>query len=119
VIDLTYRHWEEGYNLVRSLGIGYVRLERIMRPFLDMFSDFMRQKRANNVAMVFMNARDAGEAMQQMLIGYPFRTIILDASQTDPGQNFLDRIRSLRPPPTYVALFARAAAMNGIFDKVS
>ncbi|XP_016937160.2 glutamate receptor ionotropic, kainate 3 isoform X1 [Drosophila suzukii] len=118
VIDLTYRHWEEGYNLVRSLGIGYVRLERIMRPFLDMFGDFMRQKRANNVAMVFMNARDAGEAMQQMLIGYPFRTIILDASQTDPGQNFLDRIRSLRPPPTYVALFARAAAMNGIFDKV-
>ncbi|XP_017114553.1 uncharacterized protein LOC108137406 [Drosophila elegans] len=118
VIDLTYRHWEEGYNLVRSLGIGYVRLERIMRPFLDMFGDFMRQKRANNVAMVFMNARDAGEAMQQMLVGYPFRTLILDASQTDPGQNFLERIRSLRPAPTYVALFARAAAMNGIFEKV-
>ncbi|XP_017063976.1 glutamate receptor ionotropic, kainate 3 [Drosophila eugracilis] len=118
VIDLTYSHWEEGYSLVRSLGIGYVRLERIMRPFLDMFGDFMRQKRANNVAMVFMNARDASEAMQQMLIGYPFRTLILDASQTDPGQNFLERIRLLRPAPTYLAIFARAAAMNGIFEKV-
>ncbi|KAH8235493.1 hypothetical protein KR032_001672, partial [Drosophila birchii] len=118
VIDLTYKHWSEGYDLVRSLGIPYVRLERILRPFLDMFGDFMSQKRANNVVMVFMNARDMSEAMQQMLIGYPFRTIILDASAPDPGQNFVQRIHALRPSPTYIALFARGAAMNGIFEKV-
>lgn len=118
VIDLTYKHWAEGYDLISSLGIPYVRLERILRPFLDMFGDFMREKRANNVAMVFMNARDMSEAMQQMLIGYPFRTIIMDASASDPGQNFVERIHALRPTPTYVALFARGSAMNGIFEKV-
>ncbi|KAH8274226.1 hypothetical protein KR018_009078, partial [Drosophila ironensis] len=118
VIDMTYNHWNEGYNLIRNQGIGYVRVERIIRPFLDMFSEFMRKKRANNVAMVFMNARDASEAMQQMLTGYAFRTLVLDASQTDPGQDFVERIRALRPTPTYVALFARGAAMNGLFERV-
>lgn len=118
VIDMTYNHWTEGYDLIRSQGIAYVRLERILRPFLEMFGDFMRQKRANNVAMVFMNARDAGEATHQMLIGYPFRTLILDASQDDPGQDFLERIRTLRPSPAYVGLFARGGAMNGIFERV-
>ncbi|KAH8408870.1 hypothetical protein KR009_002908, partial [Drosophila setifemur] len=118
VIDLTYDHWAEGYDLLQELGIAYVRLERIMRPFLEMFADFMRQKRANNVAMVFMNARDTSEAMQQMLFGYPFRTLILDASQDEPGRDFAERIHSLRPPPAYVALFARGAAMNGLFERV-
>ncbi|KAH8272725.1 hypothetical protein KR026_006521, partial [Drosophila bipectinata] len=118
VIDMTYNHWAEGYDLIRSQGIAYVRLERILRPFLEMFGDFMRQKRANNVAMVFMNARDAGEATHQMLFGYPFRTLILDASQDDPGQDFVERIRALRPSPAYVGLFARGGAMNAIFEKV-
>ncbi|XP_022208624.2 uncharacterized protein LOC111065005 [Drosophila obscura] len=118
VIDLTYSHWPEGYSLVRARGIGYVRLERMLRPFLEMLGAFMRQKRANNVAMVFQNARDAEEAMQQMIIGYPFRTLILDASSSDnPRGDFVQRIRGLRPTPNYVALFARGAAMNALFDR--
>ncbi|XP_002133910.2 uncharacterized protein Ir8a [Drosophila pseudoobscura] len=118
VIDLTYSHWPEGYNLLRAQGIAYVRMERMLRPFLEMLGAFMRQKRANNVAMVFQNSRDAEEAMQQMIIGYPFRTLILDASASDnPRGDFVQRIRDLRPTPNYVAMFARGAAMNGLFDK--
>ncbi|XP_034670345.1 uncharacterized protein LOC117902874 [Drosophila subobscura] len=118
VIDLTYSHWPEGYKLLRAQGIAYVRLERMLRPFLEMFGAFMRQKRANNVAMVFQNARDAEEAMQQMIIGYPFRTLILDASASDnPRGDFVQRIKALRPTPNYVAMFARGAAMNSLFDK--
>lgn len=118
IVDLSYSSWSEGYELARMHGIAYVRLERVMRPFLDMFGDFMRQKRANNVAMIFQNARDTMEAMKQLMAGYPFRTLILDASDTQ-SEDFVTRITSLRPPPTYYAMFARGSAMNGLFERVS
>ncbi|XP_064555995.1 uncharacterized protein Ir8a [Drosophila montana] len=117
IVDLSYSRWSEGYELARLNGIAYVRLERVMRPFLDMFGDFMRQKHANNVAMIFQSARDSMEAMKQLMAGYPFRTLILDASDTQ-SEDFVTRIHSLRPPPTYYAMFARGAAMNGLFERV-
>ncbi|XP_060664083.1 ionotropic receptor 25a [Drosophila nasuta] len=116
IVDLSYSRWTEGEQLARTHGIGYVRVGRIMRPFLEMFGDFMRQKRANNVAMIFQNARDTSEAMQQLLDGYPFRTLILDASSS--SEDFVRRLSLLRPPPTYYAMFARGSSMNGIFERV-
>ncbi|KAH8303954.1 hypothetical protein KR044_005605, partial [Drosophila immigrans] len=117
ILDLSYTRWPQGKQLARSLGIGYVRLDRILRPFLDMFGDFMLQKHANNVAMIFQNSRDATEATLQLLDGYPFRTLILDAS-SDSQEDFAKRLSSLLPPPTYYAMFARGSAMNGIFERV-
>ncbi|XP_046867079.1 glutamate receptor ionotropic, kainate 2 [Drosophila willistoni] len=115
VIDLTYTLWTDGYRLIQEKGIAYLRLERILRPFLEMFGDFMRQKRANNVAMIFSNQRDMAEAVQQMTEGFPFRTLLMDASQ---DKNFAERLQSLRPSPNYVAMFARGSAMNGLFEQV-
>ncbi|KAH8386835.1 hypothetical protein KR093_002841, partial [Drosophila rubida] len=116
IVDLSYNRWLQGQQLARAQGIGYVRLDTILRPFLDMFGDFMRQKRANNVAMIFQSTRDATEAMQQLLDGYPFRTLILDASG---NEDFVQRLSSLRPPPTYYAMFARGSSMNSIYERVS
>lgn len=118
IVDLSYSPWPEGYQVARTHGIAYVRLERILRPFLDMFADFMQQKRANNVAMIFHNARDTMEALQQLLTGYPFRVMLLDASSTQP-EHFVQRLRVLRPMPTYYAMFARGSAMNELFESVS
>lgn len=118
IVDLSYSPWPEGYELARKHGIVYVRLERILRPFLDMFADFMQQKRANNVAMVFHNARDTMEALQHLLAGYPFRVMLLDASNAQP-ESFVQRLHALRPMPTYYAMFARGSAMNELFESVS
>ncbi|EDW00137.1 ionotropic receptor 25a [Drosophila grimshawi] len=117
VVDLSYNFWSEGNELARAHGIAYVRLDRMMRPFLTMFSDFMRLKRANNVAMIFQSDRDTMEAMLQLQDGYPFRTLIINASDAQPI-DFAERLLALRPPPTYYAIFARGAAMNGIFELV-
>ncbi|KAH8418908.1 hypothetical protein KR222_003807, partial [Zaprionus bogoriensis] len=117
IVDLSYTHWPQGYQLARAHGIVYIRLERIMRPFLEMFADFMRQKRSNNVAMIFHNERDTMEAIKQLLDGYPFRTILLDASNTQ-SEDFVQRLHVLRPSPTYYALFARGSPMNGLFERI-
>ncbi|TDG38680.1 hypothetical protein AWZ03_014898, partial [Drosophila navojoa] len=116
IIDLSYSRWSHGYGLAHTHGVAYVRFDRIMRPFLDMFADFMRQKRANNVVMIFQNARDTMEAMKQLLTGYPFRALILDASDMQ-SEDFVERLVRLRPTPNYYAIFARGAAMNGIFER--
>lgn len=118
IVDLSYSPWPEAYQLARTHGIAYVRLERMLRPFLEMFADYMQQKRANNVAMIFYNARDTMEAVQHLLAGYPFRTMLLDASNTQP-ENFVERLHRLRPMPTYYAMFARGSAMNELFESVS
>ncbi|KAM8720711.1 hypothetical protein ACLKA7_006707 [Drosophila subpalustris] len=117
IVDLSYSRWSLGLELARAHGIPYVRLDRILRPFLDMFGDFMRLKRANNVAMIFQNPRDTMEAMKHLVGGYPFRTLILDGSKLDTD-DFVQRLAVLRPSPTYFAIFARASPMNGLFERV-
>ncbi|XP_034483248.1 uncharacterized protein LOC117788566 [Drosophila innubila] len=117
IVDLSYTRWSQGLELARAHGIPYVRLDRILRPFLDMFGDYMRLKRANNVAMIFQNARDTMEAMKHLIGGYPFRTLILDGSKLDTD-DFVQRLTMLRPAPTYFAMFARASPMNGLFERV-
>ncbi|XP_033150369.1 LOW QUALITY PROTEIN: ionotropic receptor 25a [Drosophila busckii] len=82
-----------------------------------MFGVFMRQKRANNVAMIFQNPRDLREAVHHLLQGYVFRTLLLDASSKEV--DFVERLAALRPSPTYYAIFARGSAMNNIFERVS
>ncbi|XP_017869287.1 PREDICTED: uncharacterized protein LOC108617928 [Drosophila arizonae] len=118
IIDLSYSRWSDGYELAHTYGLAYVRFDRIMRPFLNMFADFMRQKRANNVVMIFQNSRDTMEAMKQLMTGYPFRALILDASDKQ-SEDFVERLVRLRPAPNYYAIFARGAAMNGIFERVN
>lgn len=118
IIDLSYSRWTQGYELAYTHGLAYVRFDRIMRPFLNMFADFMRQKRANNVVMIFQNARDTLEAMKQLMAGYPFRALIMDASDKQ-SEDFVERLIRLRPASNYYAVFARGAAMNGIFERVS
>ncbi|XP_073830096.1 ionotropic receptor 8a [Musca autumnalis] len=120
ILDFTYEPWQQGLAFVQTHGIPYLRVDRILRPFLQMFTAFLQQKDATEVVMLVQNEQDKREAIQEMIHGFPFRTLILnagggsDANKTD----FVKILRDLRPSPGYYGIFAKGSNMNTIFDKI-
>lgn len=87
-----------------------------MRPFLQIFAEFLKHKDANDVVIILQNERDEMEALLQITEGYPFRTLLLNGGN---GMDFLKRLRDLRPRPSYYGIFAGGTNMNSIFEKVN
>ncbi|XP_061390133.1 uncharacterized protein LOC133325374 [Musca vetustissima] len=117
ILDFTYTPWQQGLEYVQSHGIPYMKVERILRPFLQMFSAFLREKDATEVVMLLQNEQDRREAMEEIIRGLPFRTLILNAGDGNKT-DFVNVLRNLRPSPGYYAIFAKGSNMNSIFDKI-
>ncbi|XP_053946392.1 glutamate receptor ionotropic, kainate 2 [Anastrepha ludens] len=116
VIDFTYHIWRDGLDLLRTYQIPFLRVERMLTPYLKMFSQFIMQKSGHECIMIFENSRDTEEAIIQIIEGYHFRTLVLNAFDE---RDFVQRVRQLRPTPSCYALFAGGTAMNTIFEKIS
>nr|QKN21273.1 ionotropic receptor [Bactrocera dorsalis] len=117
VIDFTYHIWREGLDLLRTYQIPFLRVDRMLAPYFKMFSEFVLQKSGHECIMIFQNARDTEEAIIQIVEGYPFRSLIMNAF--DNKQDFIKRLRKIRPMPSCYAIFADGTAMNSIFDRIS
>uniref|UniRef100_A0A1A9UEK8 Ionotropic glutamate receptor C-terminal domain-containing protein n=1 Tax=Glossina austeni TaxID=7395 RepID=A0A1A9UEK8_GLOAU len=105
VIDFSYFVWQPGLDYIRFHHIPYLRVDRLLRPFLQIFAEFLKHKNANDVVIILQNERDEMEALLQITEGYPFRTLLLNAGN---GMDFLKRLRDLRPSPSYYGIFAGA-----------
>uniref|UniRef100_A0A1B0AQH3 Ionotropic glutamate receptor C-terminal domain-containing protein n=1 Tax=Glossina palpalis gambiensis TaxID=67801 RepID=A0A1B0AQH3_9MUSC len=116
VIDFSYFAWQPGLDYIRSHHIPYLRVDRLLRPFLQIFAEFLKHKNANDVVIILQNERDEMEALLQITEGYPFRTLLLNGGS---GTDFLKRLRDLRPSPSYYGIFAGGTNMNAIFEKIN
>ncbi|XP_019892403.2 glutamate receptor ionotropic, kainate 1 [Musca domestica] len=117
ILDFTYLPWHQGLDYVQAHGIPYMKVDRILRPFMQMFSAFLQQKDATEVVMLLQNERDKREAIEEMIRGLPFRTLILNAGDGN-RTDFVTILRDLRPSPGYYGIFAKGSNMNSIFDKI-
>ncbi|XP_004536655.1 glutamate [NMDA] receptor subunit 1 [Ceratitis capitata] len=116
VIDFTYHFWRDGLELLRNYQIPVLRVERIMAPYLKMFSQFVLEKSGHECIMIFQNEKETEEAIIQVIEGFSFRTLVLHAFDES---DFVQKIRQLRPAPTCYAIFAGGTAMNNIFERIS
>ncbi|XP_075156259.1 ionotropic receptor 8a isoform X2 [Haematobia irritans] len=117
VLDFTYEPWEQGLDYVQAHGIPYMRVDHMLKPFLQMFVAFMKQKDATEVVIVVQNEQDKREVIQQMVQGFPIRTLVLNAGDSNKT-DVVKIIRNLRPSPGYYAIFAKGSNMNTIFEKI-
>lgn len=116
VVDFTYKEWKDGLELIKLNRLPYVRVDLSVNPFLRSLSEFLLHKGATDVVLVFENEQYSQEALHNIVQGFPFRTIIINAN--NKRNDFIKRIQSLRPNPSYLALLASATKMNIIFKKV-
>ncbi|XP_037938238.1 ionotropic receptor 25a isoform X2 [Teleopsis dalmanni] len=116
VLDFTYHIWQEGLELLAKQNVPYLRVDRLLSPFLQLFAEFLHQKGGNDVVLIFQNEQDKYEALLHIVDGYRFRTLLLNAGDDN---EFVQRIERLRPSPSYYAIFARGTNMNNIFEKIN
>ncbi|XP_055844793.1 glutamate receptor ionotropic, kainate 3 [Episyrphus balteatus] len=112
VIDFSYQPWMESSEFMNS--IPYIRVDLIISPFLKIFANFLKEKSANDVALIFENEQDTEEALYRIVQGYPFRVVLVNSAEND----FIKRLENLRPTPSYFAIFSKTANMNLIFENI-
>ncbi|KNC31398.1 hypothetical protein FF38_07217 [Lucilia cuprina] len=117
ILDFTYHPWNQGLEYVQARNIPYLRVDRMLKPFLHVFSEFLQQKGGNDVVLITQNEQDRIEALLQVVEGYPFRTLIMNAA--DSNVDIVQRLKDLRPSPSYYAIFAKGTNMNTIYEKLS
>ncbi|XP_037823012.1 glutamate receptor 1 [Lucilia sericata] len=117
ILDFTYHPWNQGMEYVQARNIPYLRVDRMLKPFLHVFSEFLQQKGGNDVVLITQNEQDRTEALLQVVEGYPFRTLIMNAA--DSNVDIVQRLKDLRPSPSYYAIFAKGTNMNTIYEKLS
>lgn len=88
----------------------------MLKPFMQVFSEFLIQKGANDVVIILQNEQDHVEALLEVVEGFPIRTLLLNAG--DSNSNFVKRLQDVRPSPSYYAIFAKGTNMNTIYEKV-
>lgn len=115
VVDFSLMPWQLGLNYVQKHGITYIKVEKQIKPFLQVFSEYLEEKLANDVVLILQNKYLMTEAFFQLMDGFPFRVLLLN------GKNRVDtvkRLKNLRPLPSYYGIFAVAEQMNYIFEEV-
>ncbi|XP_013108762.2 ionotropic receptor 25a [Stomoxys calcitrans] len=117
VLDFTYEPWHEGLDFVQTYGIPYLKVDNILKPFLQMFANFLHQKNGVEVVIMTQNEQDKREVIQEMIDGFRLRTLVLNAGESNQT-DFVKAIKDLRPSPGYYAIFAKGSNMNTIFDKL-
>lgn len=95
-----------------------MRVDRMLRPFLQMFSAFLQQKDASEVVVLTQNEQDKREVILEMIQGLPYRTLVLNAGGEANKTDFVKTLKDLIPSPGYYAIFAKGSNMNAIFEKV-
>ncbi|KAM7348105.1 ionotropic receptor 8a [Cochliomyia hominivorax] len=117
ILDFTYHPWRTGLDYVQSYNIPYLRVDRMLKPFLHVFSEFLTQKGGNDAVLILQNEQDRMEALLQIIEGLPFRALIINAA--DDSADFVQRLNELRPSPSYYAIFAKGSNMNTIYEKLA
>lgn len=115
VVDFGLIPWQLGLDFVKKHKISYLKVEKQIKPFLQVFSEYLQEKLANDVVLILQNKYFVTETFFQLMDGLPFRVLILN------GKNRLDtvkRLKNLRPLPSYYGIFANGDQMNYIFEEV-
>lgn len=115
VVDFSLNTWLFGMKFVRSHGIPYIKVERQMKPFLQVFGDYLQEKLANDVVLILQNNYLMAETFYELVEGFPFRVLLLNGKNR---QDTVKRIKNLRPLPSYYGIFANGEQMNYIFEEV-
>nr|AOE48114.1 putative ionotropic receptor IR10 [Scaeva pyrastri] len=113
VIDFSYQPWIESTEFYKN--IPYIRVDLIISPILKIFANFLKEKSANDVALIFENEQDTEEALFRVIQGYPFRVVLVNSAEND----FIKRLKNLRPCPSYFAVLSRTENMNTIFENIN
>lgn len=96
-----------------NFNIPYFHADVSSQTFLKVTENYLRARGANDVVYIFDSTPAADSAIYFLITESQLRTIIFDRL----SDTSIERIKAVRPYPSFFAIIAKTADMNDLFKK--
>ncbi|KAJ6638711.1 Glutamate receptor 2, partial [Pseudolycoriella hygida] len=113
IIDFTYAPWTELKELTTVWKIPYYHVDVTIGSYVAALSKYLQKKDAIDAALIFQSEKDQLESLYHLVQGSNLRTVTYNGLTYENAE----KIKKLRPVPSYYGIFASSENMDEIFEK--
>ncbi|XP_055617080.1 glutamate [NMDA] receptor subunit 1 [Toxorhynchites rutilus septentrionalis] len=113
LLDFTWTDSSRIMTAADNFNIPYVHADVSSQTLLKLMENYLRARGANDVVHIFDSTASADAAIFFLITESQLRTIIIDQL----NEANVERIRSIRPYPSYFSMIASTKNMNSMFKK--
>ncbi|XP_076163941.1 uncharacterized protein LOC143144944 [Ptiloglossa arizonensis] len=114
VLDLTWTGWEKLRNVADENGIIYKRGDCQINSYVQAIDDLLMLKNATDVGLIFEDERELNQSLYYLIGNSIVRLVVID----EFTEKTVSKIRSMRPSPSYYAIYASTSRMEDLFRTV-
>lgn len=112
---MTWTGWDTLRNKANENGIIYKRGDSNINPYIQAIDDLLMLKNATDVALIFEDERELNQSLYYLIGNSILRLIVID----EFTEKTVSKIKSMRPSPSYYAIYASTAKMEDYFRKLN
>ncbi|KAL1397383.1 hypothetical protein pipiens_009802 [Culex pipiens pipiens] len=113
LLDFTWTDTNRIMAAADNFNIPYVHADASPQTFLKVMETYLRARGANDVVYIFDSPENADMAIYFLITESQLRTIIFDRL----SDNAIERIKSVRPYPSFFAIIANTSQMGVLFGR--
>ncbi|XP_037030055.1 uncharacterized protein LOC119069934 isoform X1 [Bradysia coprophila] len=114
IVDFTYSPWSELKELSAAWRIPHYHVDTTLSSYVTALATFLKEKNAIDAALIFQSEKDQTESLYRLVQGSTLRTVTYNGMTYENAE----RIKKLRPVPSYYGVFATSENMDDFFEKI-
>nr|XP_033332474.1 ionotropic receptor 25a [Megalopta genalis] len=111
VLDMTWTGWGKLRTVADENGIIYKRGDSKITSFVQAIDDLLMMKNATDVGLIFEDERELNQSLYYLIGNSIVRLVVID----EFTEKTVSKIRSMRPSPSYYAIYASTSKMDELF----
>ncbi|EFN81309.1 Glutamate receptor, ionotropic kainate 5 [Harpegnathos saltator] len=111
ILDMTWTGWDKLRNIADDRGIIYKRGDCSINPYVQTIDDLLIMKNATDVGLIFEDERELNQSLYYLIGNSIIRLVVID----ELTERTVSKIRSMRPSPSYYAIYASTSRMEELF----
>ncbi|XP_065091293.1 ionotropic receptor 25a [Ochlerotatus camptorhynchus] len=113
LLDFTWTDTNRIMTAADNFNIPYIHADVSTQTFLKVMENYLRARGANDVVYIFDSTAAADTAIYFLITESQLRTIIFERL----SDTSIERIKAVRPYPSFFSIIAKTADMNDLFKK--
>ncbi|XP_058066672.1 uncharacterized protein LOC131216249 [Anopheles bellator] len=113
LLDVTWIHARYVAEAAARFGIPYLHLDLSVQTYVKLMENFLLARSGTDVVYILPSAREADAAIYFLITDSALRAIVFDRLDARTAE----RIRAIRPYPTFYAVIAPVAQMGALLDQ--
>ncbi|KZC07022.1 Glutamate receptor, ionotropic kainate 2, partial [Dufourea novaeangliae] len=111
ILDMTWTGWDKLRTVADENGIIYKRGDSKVNSYVQAIDDLLMMKNATDVGLIFEDERELNQSLYYLIGNSIIRLVVID----EFTEKTVSKIRSMRPSPSYYAIYASTSKMEELF----